>query len=55
MKPVTYDFDVITDTAKPQRRAPEPTEKTSQPDAEEQRRSAAPPQQKERIKVHAAE
>ena len=52
MKPVTYDFDVITDTPAPKGRLPEVAEKTPQPDAEEERRGAAPP---EREQVRAAQ
>jgi hypothetical protein len=67
MKPVTYDFDVITDTPAPKRRLPEPAEQAPQPDAEEERSSgqrfappedrirAAPPEQQKREKVRAAE
>ena len=55
MKPVTYDFDVITDAPAPKRRAPEPAEPAPQADAERERRRAAPPEQDERGKVRAAE
>jgi hypothetical protein len=41
MQPVTYDFDVITDTPAPQRRQPQPAERAPQPDAQEERRRAA--------------
>jgi len=41
MQPVTYDFDVITDTPAPQRRLPQPAEHPPQPDPEEERRRAA--------------
>jgi hypothetical protein len=45
MKPVTYDFDVVTDAPiivqSPRRRAPEPAEPTPQADAEEERRRRA--------------
>ena len=54
MKPVTYDFDVITDTPAPRRTLPQLTEKPPQPDAEEERKRAAPPD-RERERVHAAE
>lgn len=58
MKPVTYDFDVITDTPRiqesPKRRLPEPAEKAPQP-ASHRQQSAAPPEQDERDKVRAAE
>ena len=53
MKPITYDFDVVTDAPAPKRRAPEPALQT---DAEgERRQSAAPPAQEPRPSVHAAE
>ena len=55
MKPVTYDFDVITDAPKPLRRAPDAAEKPPQPDAEKERRSTAPSPQEPRINVQAAE
>ena len=55
MKPVTYDFDVITDAPAPKRRAPEPAEPAPQADAEGERRQAAPPERDERGKVRAAE
>ena len=55
MKPITYDFDVITDTPAPRRRAPEPAEPAPPADAEGERRQAAPPQQDDRGKVRAAE
>ena len=55
MKPVTYDFDVITDAPAPKRRLPEAAEKAPQPDAEEERRSAAPPEHDAGGKVLAAE
>lgn len=55
MKPVTYDFDVITDAPAPKRRAPEPAEQPPQADAEAGRRHAAPPERDERAKVRAAE
>jgi hypothetical protein len=54
MKPVTYDFDVITDAPAPRRRAPEPAEQAPPSDAEK-RRQAAPPEKDEREKVLAAE
>jgi hypothetical protein len=53
MKPVTYDFDVITDAPAPQRRLPKAAEQAPQSDAE--RRRAAPPEREERDKVRAAE
>jgi hypothetical protein len=53
MKPVTYDFDVITDTPAPKCRLPEAAEKAPPPDAE--RRSAAPPEHDLREKIQAAE
>ena len=59
MQPVTYDFDVITDAPRiaqsPKRRAPQPAEPAPQADAEEERRTASPPEQDEREKVRAAE
>ena len=55
MKPVTYDFDVITDAPKPPRRAPEAAEQAPQPNADEERRSAAPPERDMRAKPQAAE
>jgi hypothetical protein len=45
MKPVTYDFDVITDAPAPKRRLPEAAEKPPQAGADEERRGAAPPEQ----------
>ena len=55
MKPVTYDFDVITDAPAPKQRKPEGAEQAPQADAqEEERRRAASPDQ-ERGKVRAAE
>jgi hypothetical protein len=53
MKPVTYDFDVITDTPAPKSRLPERAEKAPQPDVDEERRATAPPEP--RPKVQAAE
>lgn len=53
MKPITYDFDVVTDTPAPKRRAPEPAEQAPQADAEGERRGAAPPES--RPSVQAAE
>ncbi|HKP27295.1 MAG TPA: hypothetical protein VJV39_25730 [Dongiaceae bacterium] len=41
MKPITYDFDVITDAPAPKRRAPEPAEQPPQADAERERRRVA--------------
>jgi hypothetical protein len=55
MKPVTYDFDVITDAPAPKSRVPEHTEKAPQPRVEEERRETASPERKPRIDVHAAE
>jgi len=59
MKPVTYDFDVITDAPRiaqsPRRRAPQPAEPAPHADAEGERRQAAPPEGDERGKVRAAE
>jgi hypothetical protein len=55
MRPVTYDFDVVTDAPAPSRRKPETAEQAPQADAEEERRSAAPPDRDDRGKVRAAE
>ncbi|MEZ5833961.1 MAG: hypothetical protein R3D05_22545 [Dongiaceae bacterium] len=55
MKPVTYDFDVVTDTPAPKRRAPEAAEHPPHADAEEERRHTAPPDDREHGKVRAAE
>ena len=55
MKPVTYDFDVITDTPAPQRRLPQPAERPPQPDAEEERRRATLAEESRRAKPQAAE
>ena len=59
MKPVTYDFDVITDAPRiaqsPRRRPPDAAEPAPAADAEGERRQAAPPEQHERGKVRAAE
>ena len=55
MKPVTYDFDVITDAPAPRRRAPEPAEQAPQADAEDERRRAADTLARERSNVQAAE
>jgi hypothetical protein len=55
MKPITYDFDVITDAPAPRRRAPEPAEPAPPSDAENERRQASPPEKDEREKVLAAE
>ena len=55
MKPITYDFDVITDTPPAKRRAPEPAEPAPQADAERERRRAAPPERGEHGTVRAAE
>ncbi|MGH6893247.1 MAG: hypothetical protein ACREEP_13405 [Dongiaceae bacterium] len=47
MKPAPHDFDVITDAPRieerPQRRPPQQAEKAPQPDAERERKGAAPP------------
>ena len=37
MKPVTYDFDVITDAPAPRRRVPQPAEPAPPADAEGER------------------
>lgn len=55
MKPVTHDFDVITDAPAPKRRAPEPAEPEPEPDAKEGRRKASPPERGERGNARAAE
>ena len=55
MKPVTYDFDVITDAPAPQRRAPEQAEQAPQPDAEEERRGPALMNRDTGEKIRAAE
>ena len=55
MKPITYDFDVVTDAPAPQRRAPEPAEKSPQAEAEGERRGAAPPERDDHATVRAAE
>ena len=60
MKPVTYDFDVITDAPRvaqsPKRRPPEPAEPAPQADAEgERRRRAHTLAQEPRSSVQAAE
>jgi hypothetical protein len=56
MKPVTYDFDVITDAPAPQRRKPELPEQPPRAEVEEEaRRRAAPVDQDARDKIRAAE
>ena len=55
MKPVTYDFDVITDAPAVKSRPPERAEPAPQPDAEEERRRPSPPERDERGAVRAAE
>ncbi|HET6159583.1 MAG TPA: hypothetical protein VFE34_14660 [Dongiaceae bacterium] len=55
MKPVTYDFDVITDAPAPQSRPPEIAEKALQEDPAEERKRAALPEDDPRIKSRAAE
>ena len=55
MKPVTYDFDVITDAPAPKSRPPQQAERRPQADSEAQRRSAAPPEQDVDDQVRAAE
>jgi hypothetical protein len=55
MKPVTYDFDVITDAPAPRRRLPDAAAPTPHAEAEGERRQAAPPEGDERGKVRAAE
>jgi hypothetical protein len=54
MKPVTYDFDVITDAPAPKSRLLQQAEKTPQPRTEEERRDA-PPEREPRINAQAAE
>ena len=57
MKPVTYDFDVVTDAPAP--RNPESAEQPPQTDADKERsagrRLAAPPDQTEHVTIQAAE
>ena len=55
MKPVTYDFDVITDAPAPKSRQPEAAEKAPQADADKERRGAAPPNPVLSKNVQAAE
>jgi hypothetical protein len=55
MKPITYDFDVITDAPAPKRRAPQPAEPASPADAESERRRPPIPEQQDRGRVQAAE
>jgi len=57
MKPITFDFDVITDPPVVKRRAPEPAEPAPQADAEASRRSRQrdTPTQPSRPGVQAAE
>ena len=59
MKPVTYDFDVVTDAPRiaqsPRSRPPQRAETTPHADADDERRTAAPPKLDERGKVRAAE
>lgn len=55
MKPITFDFDVVTDAPAPKRRMPDAAERAPQADAEGERRAAAPPERDERGKVRAAE
>jgi hypothetical protein len=59
MKPVTYDFDVVTDAPAPLRRKPEPAEAPPHADADKERSSgkrlAAPPDQTEHGTIQAAE
>ena len=56
MKPVTYDFDVVTDTPAPKRRAPESAEPAPQADAERERKRAVETLAREpRSNVQAAE
>jgi len=58
MKPVTYDFDVVTDAPAPKSHPPQATEKAPQPEPEVERSSGqrfAPPEHDLRSKVQAAE
>lgn len=55
MKPISYDFDVITDAPAPRRRAPQPAEPAPRTDTEDERRQASPPDRDERGRVRAAE
>jgi hypothetical protein len=55
MKPVTYDFDVITDAPAPKSRPPQQAERAPQARAHQERRSVAPPAQKPREQIQAAE
>ena len=55
MKPVTYDFDVVTDAPAPRRRKPEGAEKAPQADADEEARRRAASVDREREKIQAAE
>lgn len=55
MKPVTHDFDVVTDAPAPKRRAPEQTEPAPQAETEEARKRASSSEPDERGKVRAAE
>ena len=55
MKPVTYDFDVITDAPAPKSRASEQTEPAPQAEAEDERKRASPPERDGHVKVRAAE
>ena len=55
MKPVTYDFDVITDAPAPKSRPPQQAERAPQANAEEQRRETAPPEREKRGEIRAAE
>ena len=59
MKPVTYDFDVITDAPRiaqsPKRRAPDAAEQSPQADAEDERKRAEALGQESRPRVQAAE
>jgi hypothetical protein len=54
MKPVTYDFDVVTDAPAPKRRAPDATEQPPQADVE-RRRAAEALAREPRSNVQAAE
>ena len=54
MKPVTYDFDVITDAPARQRRLPQRAEPAPQPGAEQERRQALSDEE-QRARSRAAE
>jgi len=51
MKSVTFDFDVITDTPAPKRRAPEPAQPAPQQDAEKEQLRGVKVEQREHIRA----